>query len=156
MFLDVCEFLHFRLFLPFLKIFGFWGILGPPYCGIGATIRIVQEMLCLPYAGFFSRSLPYRPFPANPTADTNRHPRSFGIYKQTWAKLGGCFTNLKWVLHFLNSTTQPNQSELLQNGRLCYIQKKSKMLWFVKCCINFAWLGKFFCWLSVIRRGYPL
>ena len=29
------------------------GILGPPYCGRGATIRIGQEMLCLPYAGFF-------------------------------------------------------------------------------------------------------
>ena len=27
-------------------------ILGPPYCGIGATIRIGREMLCLPYAGF--------------------------------------------------------------------------------------------------------
>ena len=35
---------HFFLFL---------GFLGPPYCGIGATIRIGQEMLCLPYAGFF-------------------------------------------------------------------------------------------------------
>ena len=31
----------------------FWGILGPPYCGIGATIRIGRYMLCLPYAGFF-------------------------------------------------------------------------------------------------------
>ena len=31
----------------------FLGILGPPYCGIGATIRICQEMLCFPYAGFF-------------------------------------------------------------------------------------------------------
>ena len=39
------------IFLFFKKI-GFWGILGPPYCGIGATIRIVREMLCLPYAGF--------------------------------------------------------------------------------------------------------
>ena len=29
------------------------GILGPRYCGIGATIRIGREMLCLPYAGFF-------------------------------------------------------------------------------------------------------
>ena len=29
-----------------------FGILGPPYCGIGATIRIGREMLCLPYAGF--------------------------------------------------------------------------------------------------------
>ena len=28
------------------------GILGPPYCDIGATIRIGREMLCLPYAGF--------------------------------------------------------------------------------------------------------
>ena len=31
---------------------GFLGILDPPYCGIGATIRIGREMLCLPYAGF--------------------------------------------------------------------------------------------------------
>ena len=38
-------------FFPFF--FGFLGILGPPYCGIGATIRIGQEILCLPYAGFF-------------------------------------------------------------------------------------------------------
>ena len=29
------------------------GMLGPPYCGIGATIRIGQEMLGLPYVGFF-------------------------------------------------------------------------------------------------------
>ena len=32
-------------------------ILGPPYFGIGATIRIGREMLCLPYAGFFSFTL---------------------------------------------------------------------------------------------------
>ena len=32
---------------------GFWGILGPPSYGIGATLRIGREMLCLPYAGFF-------------------------------------------------------------------------------------------------------
>ena len=35
-----------------LKKIGFLGILGPPYCGIGATIRIGREILCLPYAGF--------------------------------------------------------------------------------------------------------
>ena len=28
-------------------------ILGPPYCGIGAAIRIGREMLCLANAGFF-------------------------------------------------------------------------------------------------------
>ena len=28
-------------------------ILGSPYCGISATIRIGREMLCLPYAEFF-------------------------------------------------------------------------------------------------------
>ena len=33
-------------------LFRFLGILGPPYCGIGATIRIGREMLCLPYVGF--------------------------------------------------------------------------------------------------------
>ena len=32
---------------------GFLGILGPPYGGIGATIRIGREILCLPCAGFF-------------------------------------------------------------------------------------------------------
>ena len=37
----------------FFKKFGFWGILGQPYCGIGATIRIGREMLCLPFQGFF-------------------------------------------------------------------------------------------------------
>jgi hypothetical protein len=31
----------------------FLGVLGPPYRGIGATIRIGREMLCLPYADFF-------------------------------------------------------------------------------------------------------
>ena len=39
------------IFSVFQKIW-VWGILGPPYCGIGATIRIGQMMLCLPYAGF--------------------------------------------------------------------------------------------------------
>ena len=32
---------------------GFWGILGSPSYGIGATIRISREMLCVQYAGFF-------------------------------------------------------------------------------------------------------
>jgi hypothetical protein len=36
------------------KVFFFcWFCLGPPSYGIGATIRIGREMLCLPYAGFF-------------------------------------------------------------------------------------------------------
>ena len=39
------------IFSIFKKI-GFWGIFGPPYCGIGASIRIGREMICLPYAGF--------------------------------------------------------------------------------------------------------
>ena len=30
-----------------------FGYSWPPYCGIGATIRIGREMLCLPYAEFF-------------------------------------------------------------------------------------------------------
>ena len=33
---------------------GFGGILGPPSYGIGATIRIGREMLCLPYARFLN------------------------------------------------------------------------------------------------------
>ena len=51
-FLEVFEFLRFGWFFPFFKKIGFWGILGPPSYGIGATIRTGREMLCLPYAGF--------------------------------------------------------------------------------------------------------
>ena len=45
------------IFFRLKKKNGFWGILGQPYYGIGTTIRISQEMICLPYAGFFSESL---------------------------------------------------------------------------------------------------
>ena len=40
------------------KVFFFWFCLGPPSYGIGATIRIGREMLCLPYAGFLIESFP--------------------------------------------------------------------------------------------------
>jgi hypothetical protein len=40
-------------FVRFSKKIIFGGILGPPSYGIGATICIGREMLCLPYAGFF-------------------------------------------------------------------------------------------------------
>ena len=36
------------------------GILGPPYYGIVATIRIGREMFCLPYAGFLIRVIIYQ------------------------------------------------------------------------------------------------
>ena len=42
----------FGWFFWFFKKIWFLGILGPPSYGIGATIRIGREMLCLPYAGF--------------------------------------------------------------------------------------------------------
>ena len=51
-FLDVFEFLRFGWLFPFFKKIWFLGILGPPYCGIGNTIRIGRKLLCLPYAGF--------------------------------------------------------------------------------------------------------
>ena len=46
--LDVFEFFRFK--------FSFWflSILVPPYCGIGATIRIGQKIRCLLYAGFLT------------------------------------------------------------------------------------------------------
>ena len=47
------EFLRYGWFFPFFQKIGYLGILGPPYCGIGATICIGQEMLCLLYAIFF-------------------------------------------------------------------------------------------------------
>ena len=51
--LDVFEFFCFGLFFPFLNFFWFLFILGPPYCGFSATIRIGREIRFLPYAGFF-------------------------------------------------------------------------------------------------------
>ena len=45
------------MIFPIFKKIGFSAILGPPYCGIGATIRIGREMLCLPYAGFFVQAV---------------------------------------------------------------------------------------------------
>ena len=48
MFLSFCV---FEDFFCFQKI-RVWDILGPPYCVIGATIRIVQEMLCPPSRDF--------------------------------------------------------------------------------------------------------
>jgi hypothetical protein len=53
-------FAFWMIFFPFKKKLGFLAILGPPYRGIGATIRIGQEMLCLPYAGFFFYNILYR------------------------------------------------------------------------------------------------
>ena len=35
------------MIFPFFNKSGFLGIFGPPYCNIGATIRIGREMLCL-------------------------------------------------------------------------------------------------------------
>ena len=52
-FLDIFEFFCF-VYIFCLKKKRFFGILGSPYCSIGATISIGQEMLFLPYAGFFS------------------------------------------------------------------------------------------------------
>ena len=49
--------MRFGRFFLFFKKIGFLGILVPPYYGIGATIRIGQAMLCLPYAGFFRKTL---------------------------------------------------------------------------------------------------
>ena len=46
-------FAFWMIFSVFQKNWVF-GILDSPYCGICATIRIGQEMLCLPYAGFLS------------------------------------------------------------------------------------------------------
>ena len=57
---------------------GFWGIVGTPYCGIGATIRIGQEMLCLPYAGFF-HSIIYPTPPAIPPPQKKPKPSAEAI-----------------------------------------------------------------------------
>ena len=46
-------FLFWIKFFCFKIFFSFLCILGPPYCGIGATIRIGWDIRCLPSAGFF-------------------------------------------------------------------------------------------------------
>ena len=42
-------------FFRFSQKIGFLGILGTPYHGIGATILIGWDMLCLTYAGFLEK-----------------------------------------------------------------------------------------------------
>ena len=46
---------------PRKKRFFCWFCIGPPSYGIGATIRIGREMLCLPYAGFLIEAIPKFP-----------------------------------------------------------------------------------------------
>ena len=41
------------------KFFFCWFCVGPPSYGIGATICIGREILCLPYAGFFMYCVPF-------------------------------------------------------------------------------------------------
>ena len=53
-FLDVSEFLLFWWFFPFFKKIGFLGILGPPFYGIRATIRIGWEILFLRMRDFLT------------------------------------------------------------------------------------------------------
>ena len=48
----------FDYFFRFKFFFWFLCILGPPYCGIGATIRIGRDIRCLSYAGFFLYTFP--------------------------------------------------------------------------------------------------
>ena len=45
------------MIFSFFKKIGFWGILDPPYYGIGAIIRMDREMFCLLYAGFSKHRL---------------------------------------------------------------------------------------------------
>ena len=35
-------------------------ILGPPYCDIGAAIRIGREIWCLPYVGFLEETVEHK------------------------------------------------------------------------------------------------
>ena len=67
--LDVFEFFfRFGLFFLFLIFFGVLCILGPTYCGLGATIRIGREIRCLPYAGFLLYHPKGRPKPKGKTS----------------------------------------------------------------------------------------
>ena len=52
----------FWMIFPFFKEFRFLGIVGTPYCVIGATICTCREMLCLPYAGFLTFCLVFFQF----------------------------------------------------------------------------------------------
>ena len=64
-------------------------------CGIGATIRIGREMLCLPYAGFFLLDIsaltnptpPYNPIP----------PLQWWSRILGWCRIGECVAARTWV-----------------------------------------------------------
>ena len=80
--------------------------LGPPSYGIGATIRIGREMLCLPYAGFFLyKSASYSLF---------RHKYLFDTYTYTLD-----FSNRPYIcLTFLVSSATHHHYSVLSEGFL--------------------------------------
>ena len=77
-------------FCRFQKKNRFRGILGPPSYGIGATICIGREMLCLSYAGFFYWMSQHRPYHR---IIENSEQILFG--PTSWFRRG----SLKWYQH---------------------------------------------------------
>ena len=101
--------MRFGWFFPFFKKIRFWGILGPPSYGIGATIRIGREMLCLPYAGFFVHNLVCMIL----CAWFNVHHLACASYFQNIVSLTPKQIRTSWVAEV--QTFQPQQPGCIEN-----------------------------------------
>ena len=82
----------------------FLGILGPSYCGIGATIRIGREILCLPYAGFLPWPLPERQpmvlwLPIRDVTDSPSKWTEKNRHVCNWSRVVDYVMTVSWLSH---------------------------------------------------------
>ena len=107
-FLHVSEFLRFWWFFSVFQKIRFLGILGPPSYGIGATISIRWEMLCLPYAGFYYINMTNQDLDFGFTAGKKNHGRQiclssiveagrFAWFSWAWSIRLGWFAWFAWA-----------------------------------------------------------
>ena len=113
-------------FFAFFKKIGFLCIFGPPYCGIGATIRVGREMLCLPYAGFF--------FSVSEGALLNTLKLFVGKRKNALE----FWSELLYKLCFLTASVycRNKNLELIQNTLLMDVEKNNKFVCQKNFCVS--------------------
>ena len=98
-------------------------ILGPPYCGIGATIRIGQGIRCLPYAGFFLSKSICMPFFSKIFVKGN------GIRSMTYKIISKCWVVSVICIFFYEIIVvwNLNAFSLFDRGDICSIKRNIKL-----------------------------
>ena len=141
------------------------GILGPPSYGIGATIRIGREMLCLPYAGFFFLCSLHLNVFLSPLPKV-QCPK-FLDFLTPWGKLMEKWSQI-WILLLIKGVKLPRKiflifDELCLTSRICLVLVLQSAL-VERCFVSRMRDFKKFYWhftdldqpCSVFQRNYAL